>query len=66
LVEYGHVVKFKPYLGSDGNWYTSKSLTGKEGKQQAQPFLRPAWDSKRTVALQAMETRWIAEVKKVL
>jgi HK97 gp10 family phage protein len=66
LVEYGHVVKFKPYLGSDGNWYTSKSPTGNEGKQYAQPFLRPAWDSKRVVAQQAMQDRWIAEMKKAL
>jgi hypothetical protein len=66
LVEYGHVVPFKPYLGSDGKWYTSKSPTGKTEKQRARPFLRPAWDVKRFAALQAAEARWIADTSKAL
>ena len=66
LVEYGHVVPFKPYMGSDGKWYTSKTPADNPDKQRARPFLRPAWDTKRAAALQAMETKWIEEVKKVL
>ena len=66
LVEYGHVVPFKPYMGADGKWYASKSPTGKTEKQHARPFLRPAWDVKRAAALQAMESTWIAEMQKVL
>lgn len=65
LVEYGHLMTRKAYIGSDGKWYTSKvkidpKLVG------ARPFLRPAFDAKRVSALQAAEARWIAETQKAL
>ena len=65
LVEYGHLMTRKAYIGSDGKWYTSQvkiepKLVG------ARPFFRPAYDTKRVAALTAAEARWIAETKKVL
>jgi hypothetical protein len=65
LVEYGHLMTRKAYIGSDGKWYTSKVKI--EPKHvAARPFLRPAWDAKRFIALQAAEARWIAETSKAL
>lgn len=65
LVEYGHLMTRKAYIGSDGRWYTSKVKI--EPKMVgARPFLRPAWDAKRFPALQAAEARWIAETQKAL
>lgn len=65
LVEYGHLMTRKAYIGSDGRWYTSKvkiepKLVG------ARPFLRPAFDAKRVAALQAAEDRWIAGTQQAL
>lgn len=65
LVEYGHLMTRKAYIGSDGRWYTSKVKI--EPKMVgARPFLRPAWDAKRFAALQAAEARWITETQKAL
>lgn len=65
LVEYGHLMTRKAYIGSDGNWYTSNvKITPK--LVGARPFLRPAYDAKRIAALYAAEERWIAETKKVI
>lgn len=65
LVEYGHLMTRKAYIGSDGRWYTSKVKI--EPKHVgARPFLRPAFDAKQQVALQAAEARWIEETKKAL
>lgn len=65
LVEYGHLMTRKAYIGSDGKWYTS-NVKIEPKYVGARPFLRPAWDAKRVVALQATEARWIAETSKAL
>lgn len=65
LVEYGHLMTRKAYIGSDGKWYTSK-IKIEPKMVGARPFLRPAWDTKRVAALQAAEARWIAETSKSL
>lgn len=65
LVEYGHLMTRKAYIGSDGKWHTSK-IKIEPKMVGARPFLRPAWDTKRVAALQAAEARWIAETSKAL
>lgn len=45
LVEYGHIQKFKVYLGKDGKWYTNKRAPLPAPKQVgARPFVRPAFN----------------------
>ena len=65
LVEYGHMMTRKAYIGSDGKWYTSK-VKIEPKKVGARPFLRPAFDTKRLAALEAAVSRWIAETQKAL
>lgn len=44
LVEYGHIQKYKVYLGKDGKWYTNKRAPLAAPKQVgARPFIRPAF-----------------------
>lgn len=43
LVEFGHIQKFKVYLGRDGRWYTNKKAPLPAPVQvAAKPFVRPA------------------------
>lgn len=43
LVEYGHIQKYKVYLGKDGHWYTNKKAPLPTPVQvAARPFVRPA------------------------
>jgi hypothetical protein len=43
LVEYGHIQKYKVYLGKDGKWYTNKKAPLPTPVQvAARPFIRPA------------------------
>lgn len=43
LIEYGHIQKFKVYLGKDGRWYTNKKAPLAAPKQvAARPFMRTA------------------------
>lgn len=43
LVEFGHIQKFKVYLGKDGKWYTNKDAPLSAPVQVgAKPFIRPA------------------------
>jgi hypothetical protein len=43
LVEFGHIQKYKVYLGKDGNWYTNKKAPLASPVQvAARPFIRPA------------------------
>jgi hypothetical protein len=65
LVEFGHFQRFKQYVGSDGKWYTTKIPIAPR-QVGARPFIRPAFDTKRLAALQAVESRWLAEVDKTL
>jgi hypothetical protein len=45
LVEYGHIQKFRVYLGKDGKWYTNKRSPLPAPKQVgARPFIRPAFN----------------------
>lgn len=44
LVEFGHVQRFKVYLGKDGKWHTNKRAPIAPRHVAARPFLRPAWD----------------------
>lgn len=64
LVEYGHIQTRKVYVGSDGNWYTSKEPLDQPKLVGARPFLRPAFDAKGRAAVQAAKDRYIAEVSK--
>lgn len=44
LVEYGHIQKFKVYLGRDGKWYTNKNAPLPAPKQvAARSFIRSAY-----------------------
>lgn len=46
LVEFGHMQKFKVYLGKDGKWYTNKKAPLPSPIQiAARPFIRPAMAS---------------------
>lgn len=63
LVEYGHIQKYKVYLGKDGRWYTNKNAPLPAPKQvAAKPFMRPAL-SRQAEAVQAVEDRFWQEVK---
>lgn len=43
LVEFGHVQKFRVFLGKDGKWHTDKrSLLVAPRQVAARPFIRPA------------------------
>jgi hypothetical protein len=43
LVEFGHIQKYKVYLGRDGHWYTNKKAPLPTPIQvAARPFIRPA------------------------
>lgn len=43
LVEFGHIQKYKVYLGKDGRWYTNKKAPLATPVQvPARPFIRPA------------------------
>jgi hypothetical protein len=43
LIEFGHIQKFKAYLGKDGRWYTNKKAPLPAPVQiAARPFVRPA------------------------
>jgi len=44
LVEYGHIQRYKVYLGKDGKWHTNKRAPIPPRHVAARPFLRPAWD----------------------
>jgi hypothetical protein len=66
LVEYGHIMTRKAYVGSDGNWYTSKVLLASPKQVAAKPFIRPAYDSKAQVALEVARDKWIELTKEAL
>lgn len=55
--EYGWWREFKPYKGSDGNWYTSNIPYDTPKREPARPFLRPAWDNNMQLAMQRMMER---------
>jgi hypothetical protein len=59
LVEYGYMQTRKVYVGSDGNWYTSKERLPTPRHVGAKPFLRPAFDAKQVEALLAARRRWV-------
>jgi len=59
LVEFGHIQTRKVYIGSDGNWYTSKTLLDAPKQVGARPFVRPAYDAKAQLALEAARAKWL-------
>jgi len=64
LVEYGHIQKFKSYIGSDGNWYTNKKALLPQPKQvAAKPFMRPAI-SKFNEAMDAAKDKMLEIINK--
>jgi len=65
LVEFGHIQTRKVYIGSDGNWYTSKALLPNPKQVGARPFIRPAF-GKAQAALEAANARFVAEMKESL
>jgi hypothetical protein len=51
LVEYGHIQKFKAYLGKDGKWYTNRSAPLPTPKQvPAHSFIRSAYHRQEEAA----------------
>lgn len=57
LVEFGHMQKFKAYIGKDGKWYTNKKAPLPTPVQvPARPFVRPAM-SQSNEAAKAMTDR---------
>lgn len=68
MYEFGHIQTRKVYQSkTDGLWYTSNApLEGGPKVVKPTPFLRPSGDAKRGEAIQAMNTRWIADMKKVI
>lgn len=59
LVEYGHIMTRKAYIGSNGKWYTSKALLPSPKQVPAKPFIRPAFDAKAQLALEASKAKWL-------
>jgi hypothetical protein len=66
LVEFGHIMTRKAYIGSDGNWYTSNVLLAAPKQVAAKPFVRPAYDSKAQTALEVARDKWIELTKEAL
>lgn len=67
LVEYGHVMRYKTYVGRDGNWYTDKRFPLPVPKHvPAKPFLRPAYDAAKDRAATAMKVRFMDEFERVI
>lgn len=63
LVEFGHIQKFKVYLGKDGRWYTNKHAPLPTPVQvAAKPFLRPA-AALFPVAQDAMQKRLLERIE---
>jgi hypothetical protein len=58
LVEFGHIQTRKAYVGSDGKWYTSPVLLPTPKQVAARPFVRPAFDAKAQLALEAARAKW--------
>lgn len=44
LVEFGHIQRYKAYLGADGKWHSNLRAPIAPRHVAARPFLRPAWD----------------------
>jgi HK97 gp10 family phage protein len=66
LVEFGHIQKFKVYLGKDGRWYTNKKAPLPSPIQRAaKPFMRSAM-AQFPRAQAAMEERFFQELGHVL
>lgn len=63
LVEYGHIQTHKVYIGSDGNWYTSKELLPEPKQVGARPFVRPAF-GKAGQALAAAERAYFERLNR--
>lgn len=63
LVEHGHIMTRKAYIGSDGKWYTSKVKLAEPKHVGARPFIRPAYDAKAQAALEAANAKWIEGMK---
>lgn len=63
LVEYGHIQKFKRYIGKDGNWYTNKNAPITPKQVGARPFIRPAI-THFNEAMDAAKDRLIEELNK--
>lgn len=66
LVEYGYIRTRKVYRAKNGNWYTSKELLPTPKQIAAQPFLRPAYDTKVAAALAAAETRYADGMRELI
>jgi HK97 gp10 family phage protein len=66
LVEFGHLQTRKAYIGSDGKWYTSKEKLPEPKHVAAQPFVRPAYDAKRTAALQVSKETFLRLMREVM
>lgn len=59
LVEFGHMQRFKVYVGKDGRWYTNKSAPLPAPKHvAARPFLRPAYARADEAAAAVEATFW--------
>jgi len=63
LVEFGHVMTRAAYLGKNGQWYTTKVPLAEPRRVGAQPYLRPAFDTVISRALQSSKDRWLAAMK---
>lgn len=61
LVEYGHIQRYKVYLGKDGKWHTNKHAPIAPRHVAAKPFIRPAWDHIDR-AMTAARTKFFQEV----
>lgn len=62
LVEYGHMMTRKAYIGSDGNWYTSDVLLQTPVQVGARPFIRPAFAAAQR-ALEAARDRYVQDMR---
>lgn len=61
LVEFGHIQKYKVYMGKDGKWHTNKRAPIAPKHVAARPFLRPALDRSED-ALRAAQARLLEEI----
>lgn len=63
LVEFGHIQKYKAYIGRDGQWYTNKRAPLPAPVQiAARPFIRPA-AALFPEAMKAAEAKLLEAVK---
>lgn len=66
LVEFGHLQTRKVYVGSDGNWYTSKEKWPFPVWVAPKSFIRSAYDAMQLAAMKAVKEKFEQEAEKTI